>query len=171
MPVEIHELLIRAVIITASDACSVGEREDESGAALVQLLTDLGAKIVAKEIVNDDLEPLAEMLRAHADRTDVNLIVTTGGTGFGPRDNTPEATLRVIEREAPGLAEAMRMETLKQTPMAMISRGVCGIRSGTLIVNLPGSPKAVRESFAVIKPVLNHAVELLAGHTRHDKNP
>ena len=159
---------IQAVVITASDACSVGEREDASGATLVQLLTDLGAQIVAKEIVNDDLEPLAEMLRAYADRADVNLIVTTGGTGFGPRDNTPEATLRVIEREAPGLAEAMRMETLKDTPMAMISRGVCGIRSGTLIVNLPGSPKAVRESFAVIKPVLNHAMELLEGQTRHD---
>lgn len=160
---------IKAVVITASDACSVGEREDASGAALVQLLTDLGAQIVAKEIVNDDLEPLADMLRAYADRADVNLIVTTGGTGFGPRDNTPEATLRVIEREAPGLAEAMRMETLKDTPMAMISRGVCGIRSGTLIVNLPGSPKAVRESFAVIKPVLNHAIALLAGDTRHSE--
>ena len=158
---------IHAVVITASDACSVGEREDASGAALVQLLTELGAEIVAKEIVNDDLEPLAEKLRAYADRPGVNLIVTTGGTGFGPRDNTPEATRRVIEREAPGLAEAMRMETLKDTPMAMISRGVCGIRSGTLIVNLPGSPKAVRESFAVIKPVLNHVVDLLSGQTVH----
>lgn len=158
---------IQAVVITASDACSVGEREDASGAALVQLLTDLGAQIVAKEILNDDLEPLSEMLRAYADRADVNLIVTTGGTGFGPRDNTPEATLRVIEREAPGLAEAMRMETLKHTPMAMISRGVCGIRSGTLIVNLPGSPKAVRESFEVIKPVLSHVIALLEGNTAH----
>src|SRR6266852_6290037 len=160
---------IQAVVITASDACSVGEREDESGAALVTLLTELGAEIIAKEIVNDDLDPLVDMLCSFADRNDVNLIVTTGGTGFGPRDNTPEATLRVIEREAPGLAEAMRIQTLKATPMAMISRGVCGIRSGTLIVNLPGSPKAVRESFAVIKPVLNHAVELLAGQTRHPK--
>jgi molybdenum cofactor synthesis domain-containing protein len=162
---------IRAVVITSSDACFVGEREDESGATLVQFLTELGAQIVAKEIVNDDLEALADKLRSYADRADVNLIVTTGGTGFGPRDNTPEATLRVIEREAPGLAEAMRMETLKNTPMAMISRGVCGIRSGTLIVNLPGSPKAVRESFEVIKPVLSHAVELLAGETRHNKIP
>lgn len=168
MPVEIPELIIRAVIITASDACSAGEREDASGATLVHLLTEMGAAIVAKEIISDDLEPLAEKLRAYADRSDVNLIVTTGGTGFGPRDNTPEATRRVIEREAPGLAEAMRMETLKDTPMAMISRGVCGIRSGTLIVNLPGSPKSVRESFAVIKPVLNHAVALLAGRTSHD---
>lgn len=158
---------ILAAVITVSDACSVGEREDQSGAALVQLLTDLGAEIVAKEIVNDDLDPLADKLRAFADRPDLNLIVTTGGTGFGPRDNTPEATLLVIEREAPGLAEAMRSETLKHTPMAMISRGVCGIKSGTLIVNLPGSPKAVRESFEVIRPVLSHAIALLAGNTSH----
>jgi molybdopterin adenylyltransferase len=158
---------IQAVVITASDACAVGEREDESGATLVSLLTELGAEIVANEIVNDDLEPLATTLRMYADRDDVNLIVTTGGTGFGPRDNTPEATLRVIEREAPGLAEAMRIGTLRNTPMAMISRGVCGIRSGTLIVNLPGSPKAVRESFEVIRPVLNHAIALLADHTSH----
>lgn len=162
-------ILIRAVVITSSDACSVGEREDASGDTLVQLLTELGAEIVAKEIVNDDLERLADKLRAYSDRADVNLIVTTGGTGFGPRDNTPEATRQVIEREAPGLAEAMRIETLKNTPMAMISRGVCGIRSATLIVNLPGSPKAVRESFEVIRPVLSHAVALLAGNTSHEK--
>ena len=154
---------IQAVVITASDACSAGERVDESGAALVELLTSIGAQVIAKEILNDDLDPLAAKLRAYADRDGVNLIVTTGGTGFGPRDNTPEATLRVIEREAPGLTEAMRFETLKNTPMAMISRGVCGIRSGTLIVNLPGSPKAVRESFAVIQPVLSHAIGLLEG--------
>src|SRR5467141_2859810 len=127
---------IRAVVITVSDACSVGEREDTSGETLVQLLTELGAEIVAKEIVNDDLEPLAHKLRAYADLKHANLIVTTGGTGFGSRDNTPEATLRVIEREAPGLAEAMRIGTLKNTPMAMISRGVCGIRWGALLVNL-----------------------------------
>lgn len=160
---------IRAVVITSSDACAVGEREDESGAALAQLLTELGAEIFAKEIVNDDLEPLSDLLRSYADRAEVNLIMTTGGTGFGPRDNTPEATLRVIEREASGVVEAMRGETLKNTPMAMISRGVCGIRSGTLIVNLPGSPKAVRESFAVIRPVLSHAVALLGGNTSHEK--
>jgi molybdenum cofactor synthesis domain-containing protein len=159
--------LIRAVVITSSDACSAGEREDASGETLVQLLTELGAEIVAKEIVNDDLEPLAAKLIAYSDRRDVNLIVTTGGTGFGPRDNAPEATRNVIEREAPGLPEAMRIGTLKQTPMAMISRGVCGIRSETLIVNLPGSPKAVRESFEIIRPVLSHAVALLEGNTSH----
>jgi len=161
---------IHAVIITASDACARGEREDKSGEFLVQLLTELGAHIVAKEIMSDDLEPLSDKLREYADRPDVNLIVTTGGTGFGPRDHTPEATLQVIERAAPGLAEAMRIETLKNTPMAMISRGVSGIRSAALIVNLPGSPKAVRESFEVIRPVLNHVIDLLAGDTRHTAN-
>jgi molybdopterin adenylyltransferase len=160
-------ILIRAVVITSSDACSVGEREDASGETLVQLLTELGAEIVDREIVNDDLEPLAHKLRAYADLKHVNLIVTTGGTGFGPRDNTPEATRSVIEREAPGLAEAMRIQTLQNTPMAMISRGVCGIRSGALIINLPGSPKAVRESFEVIRPVLSHAIALLEGKTIH----
>ena len=158
---------IHAVIITASDACSHGEREDKSGELLVELLTEIGAHIVAKEILSDDLEPLSDRLREYADRPDVNLIVTTGGTGLGPRDNTPEATQRIIERAAPGLSEAMRIETLRNTPMAMISRGVSGIRSSTLIVNLPGSPKAVRESFAVIKPVLNHVIDLLSGNTRH----
>ncbi len=140
MPVQ-----IRAVVITVSDACSRGERKDASGELLVQLLRELGAEIVAIRILSDDPNPLTNALREFAG------------------DNTPEATLAVIEREAPGLAEAMRIETLKQTPMAMISRGVCGVRSGTLIINLPGSPKGVRESFEVIKPVLNHAIALLAG--------
>jgi molybdopterin adenylyltransferase len=160
--------VIRAVVITVSDACSRGEREDESGEVLTQLLKTIGAEIVEARIVSDDLAPLTSTLREFAERPEVNLIVTTGGTGLAPRDNTPEATLAVIEREAPGLAEAMRMETLKQTPMAMISRGVCGIRSGALIINLPGSPKGVRESFAVIKPVLNHALTLLSGRPDHE---
>jgi molybdopterin adenylyltransferase len=159
---------IRAIVITVSDACASGERKDESGETLAQLLVELGAEIVERKILSDDLEPLADALRHSAERRDVNLIITTGGTGLAPRDNTPEATLQVIEREAPGLAEAMRTETFKQTPMAMISRGVCGVRFGTLIINLPGSPKGVRESFAVIKPVLNHAIDLLSGRTRHD---
>jgi molybdenum cofactor synthesis domain-containing protein len=176
---------IRAAVITVSDACSRGEREDDSGAALVELLTASGAEVVEKGILSDDLEPLVQRLEEIARRGDVNLILTTGGTGLGPRDNTPEATLRVIEREAPGIAEAIRAASLQVTPMAMISRGVAGVMRavrvaggggaegvageapGALIINLPGSPKAVRESFAVIQPVLAHAVDLLAGKTRH----
>ena len=161
---------IRAVVITVSDACSRGEREDTSGAALVQLLNELGAQIVETKILSDDLAPLVQSLTDYAQRDDVNLIITTGGTGLGPRDNTPEATQQVIELEAPGIAEAIRVESLKATPMAMLSRGVCGVRSGTLIINLPGSPKAVNESFAVIAPVLSHALDLLAGKTTHRAN-
>src|SRR5207237_4624498 len=159
---------INAVVITVSDACAAGEREDASGAALVELLAEAGAKIVAREVVNDDLAPLTHLLRAYAERADVNLIVTTGGTGLSPRDNTPEATRAVIEREAPGFAEAMRAETLRQTPTAMLSRGLCGVRAGTLIINLPGAPKAVRECFAVIRPVIGHAITLLVGHTHEE---
>jgi len=158
---------IAAVVITASDACARGEREDISGATLVQLLRELGAQVIDSKILSDDVDPLIESLKDFAARDDVNLIITTGGTGLGPRDNTPEATQRIIEREAPGIAEAIRAESLKATPMAMLSRGVCGVRSGTLIINLPGSPKAVKESFAVIAPVLPHALDLLAGHTTH----
>ena len=158
---------IRAVVITVSDACSRGERKDESGETALRLLNELGAEIIAREIIADDMEPLITLLQRHADEGNANLIITTGGTGFGPRDNTPEATRRVIEREAPGLSEAMRSESLKHTRMGMISRGVCGTRAGCLIVNLPGSPKAVRESFSVIGPVLTHVVDLLAGKTRH----
>ena len=158
---------IRAAVITVSDACASGHREDTSGRALVELLSEHGAEIVETKILADDPDPLTDALRMLCERSDVNLIVTTGGTGLGPRDNTPEATLKLLEREAPGVAEAIRAESLKHTPMAMISRGVCGVCSGTLIVNLPGSPKAVRECFAVIKPVLSHAIDLLGGKTAH----
>src|SRR5947208_506583 len=134
---------IQAVIITVSDACAAGERKDESGEALVELLTALDAHIVAKVIVNDDLEPLAHKLRAYTDLKHVNLIVTTGGTGFGPRDNTPEATLRVIEREAPGLVEAMRVQTFKSTPMAMISP--CGCCRCSYRQSLPKPPMLLQD--------------------------
>ena len=159
---------IRAAVVTVSDRSARGEREDESGELLAELLREAGAAVVLKEVVADDLEPLAERLRALAERDDVNLVVTTGGTGLSPRDNTPEATRAVVEREVPGLAEAMRAETLRQTPTAMLSRGLCGVRSGALIVNLPGSPKGVRECFAVIRPVLSHAVGLVAGRAHED---
>jgi molybdopterin adenylyltransferase len=159
---------IRAVVITVSDACARGARKDESGLTLIQLLQEAGAHVLAAVILPDDLEPLAERLRTYTEHPDVNLIVTTGGTGLSPRDNTPEATRAVIEREAPGLAEAMRAGTLKQTPTAMLSRGVCGIRAGTLIINLPGAPAAVRECFAVIRPVIGHAVALLVGHSHEE---
>jgi molybdenum cofactor synthesis domain-containing protein len=154
---------IRAVVITVSDRCARGEAVDESGPLLVRLLQEMGAQIVDAVILPDDLEPLTRKLCAYADETAVNLVITTGGTGFSPRDNTPEATRAAIEREAPGISEAMRAETLKQTPLAMVSRGISGIRSQALIINLPGSPKGVRESFAVIKAVLPHAIALLAG--------
>lgn len=159
---------IRAAVLTVSDRCAKGEAPDESGALLVELLRESGATVVAREVTSDDLEPLAVRLRALAGRDDVNLVVTTGGTGLSPRDNTPEATRAIVEREAPGLAEAMRAETLRQTPTAMLSRGLCGVRSGALVVNLPGSPKGVRECFAVIRPVLAHAVALVAGRAHED---
>lgn len=158
---------LRAIAITVSDRCARGEQEDVSGAALVELLRDAGAEVVEKLIVSDDLEPLIATLRECAARAGANLIVTTGGTGFAPRDHTPEATRAVITRDAPGLAEAMRAASWRTTPLAMLARGVCGIAGGALIVNLPGSPKAVRECFAVIQPVLQHAVNLLGGDTAH----
>jgi molybdopterin adenylyltransferase len=154
---------IRAAVLTVSDRSAGGERADESGPVLAELLRGAGATVVVREVVSDELGPLVERLRALADREDLNLVVTTGGTGLSPRDNTPEATRAVVEREVPGLAEAMRVETSGQTPTAMLSRAVCGTRSGTLVVNLPGSPKAVRECFAVLRPVLAHAVAMLAG--------
>src|SRR4051794_21944631 len=131
---------IRAAIITVSDTRN--ETDDLSGKRLAELLWTIGADITESLIVTDDLEHLRNTIYSLTERDDVNLIITTGGTGFGPRDNTPEATRGVIDREAPGVAEAIRRETSSKTPMAMLSRGIAGIRGGTLIINLPGSPKA-----------------------------
>ncbi|MGH9819219.1 MAG: MogA/MoaB family molybdenum cofactor biosynthesis protein [Pyrinomonadaceae bacterium] len=156
---------IKAAIITVSDSRNLSE--DVSGNALSDLLKSVDAEIVERLVITDDLEPLRNMIYGLTEREDINLIITTGGTGFGPRDNTPEATLAVIEKEAPGIAEAMRRETAASTPMAMLSRGVCGIRGNTLMINLPGSPKGVKECFEVIRPVLQHAVNLINGNTRH----
>ena len=160
-----NQTQIKAVVITVSD--SRAEKDDVSGVTLVGLLLAAGAEVVDKIIVSDDTEKIVETLRTQAAREDVNLILTTGGTGLAPRDNTPEATRAVIEKEVPGMAEAMRLGSLKNTPTAMLSRGVCGTRGSSLIINLPGSPNAVRECFDIVKPVLQHAVNLLAGKSEH----
>jgi molybdenum cofactor synthesis domain-containing protein len=159
---------IQAVIITVSDSRT--EADDVSGVTLVGLLLGIGAQVVDKIIVSDNLDVLTATLKTIGDRDDVNLILTTGGTGFAERDNTPEATRAVIEREAPGLAEAMRSASWKNTPTAILSRSVCGIRGACLIINLPGSPKAIRECFEVVEPVLQHAVNLISGKTKHNEN-
>ena len=156
---------INAIVVTVSDTRH--ETDDVSGVTLLGLLLAIGAEVHEKIIVSDDFDHLRQTLYVLTEREDVNLILTTGGTGFAERDNTPEATRAVIDREAPGLAEAMRFETAKINPKAMLSRGVCGIRNNTLIINLPGSPKGVQECFEVIKPVLQHAVNLLSGETKH----
>ena len=152
---------IKAVVLTISDSASRSEREDLSGPAVVAELESLKAEIVATEILPDERELIADRLRHFADAGKVNLIITTGGTGFSPRDVTPEATRAVIEREAPGLAELMRSESLKITPLAALSRSVCGIRRRALIVNLPGSVRGAKENLAAIARILPHAIDLL----------
>jgi molybdenum cofactor synthesis domain-containing protein len=160
--------MMKAFILTISDTRTM--ETDVSGDRLAELLLNAGAEIIGKLIVSDDLEDLRNTLYVLTERDDVDIILTTGGTGLAPRDNTPEATRSVIDREVPGLAEAMRAETLKFTKMAMLSRAVCGVRNGTLIINLPGSPKGVEECFEVIQPVLRHAVSLLAGRTADESD-
>lgn len=154
--------MIRIGVLTVSDRTARGESEDRSGPAIVELVrTALAADVVAQQVIPDEQPMIEALLRAWCDSDHIDLVLTTGGTGFAPRDVTPEATLAVIDRQAPGFAEAMRSASLQVTPHAMLSRAVSGIRGRTLIVNLPGSPKAVREQLAVILPALPHAIELL----------
>ncbi len=155
---------IRAVVVSVSDTRD--ETNDISGDRLVGLLLAEGAHIIEKRIVTDDFENLRQTLYSLTE-TDVNLILTTGGTGFAPRDNTPEATRAIITKEAPGISEAMRFESSRHTKFAMISRGVSGIRNGTLIINLPGSTKGVEQCFEVFKGILEHAVGLLERNSSH----
>ena len=153
---------MRTAIITISTAGARGEREDLSGQALGELASAAGAEVVARELVPDDRGQIEEALRRHAaPDAQVAVILTTGGTGLTPDDITPEATRAVIEREVPGVAETMRAESLKYTPMGMLSRGVCGVAGTTLIVNFPGSPKSIQQLFGVIEPVLRHAEAML----------
>ena len=156
---------IRAAVLTASDPRT--KATDESGTVLVGLLLGLGIGVAERVIVPDEFEQIRDALISFADDAKVDLILTTGGTGFAERDVTPEATRAVIDREAPGIAEAIRRETAANTKFAMLSRAVAGIRGRTLIINLPGSPKGVRECFAVFEPVLIHALKLIRGETGH----
>jgi molybdopterin adenylyltransferase len=150
-------------ILTISDKGSRGEREDLSGPEIRQMISSLPARVEAYEVVPDEEEVIAQKLREYADQKCLDLILTTGGTGVSPRDVTPEATRRILQREIPGIAEAMRAESLKITPTAMLSRAVAGIRGRSLIINLPGSPRAVRENLGVILPALKHALEKTQG--------
>lgn len=156
-------MVIRFGILTVSDRSSKGERPDTSGPVLHELVLSKGWEVVKQEIVPDEKELLCEKMVTWVDIEKLDVILTTGGTGFSPRDITPEATRKVIEREAPGIAEAMRSFSLQITPHAMLSRATAGIRASTLIVNLPGSPKAAQENFQAIQMVLEHAVQLLHG--------
>ncbi|MEW6403289.1 MAG: MogA/MoaB family molybdenum cofactor biosynthesis protein [Chloroflexota bacterium] len=154
-------MTLRFGILTVSDRSSRGERADASGPALAHLVGTLGWSVARQQIVPDEVSAIQAMLIAWCDSGEVDVILTTGGTGFAPRDVTPEATRAVIQRDAPGLAEAMRAASLAKTPHAMLSRSVAGIRGKVLIVNLPGSPKGATENLETVAPVLNHAVQLL----------
>jgi molybdopterin adenylyltransferase len=154
-----------AAVLTVSDGVAQGTRLDGSGDALVEVLTTNGFLLVQRSVVADDPEAISQAIATLAEVA--RLVVTTGGTGFGPRDNTPEATRQVIEREAPGMAWLMVQSGLASTPLAVLSRGVVGTIGSTLVVNLPGSPTGAVENLTALFPVLGHALELLAGHTEH----
>ncbi|HZK83088.1 MAG TPA: MogA/MoaB family molybdenum cofactor biosynthesis protein [Desulfosporosinus sp.] len=155
--------MIRVGVITASDKGSRGEREDLSGPTLIKLVQDIGGEVVEYVVLPDEQTLLAEKMRQWVDELGLDLILTTGGTGFSLRDVMPEATLSVADRLVPGIAEVMRMESLKVTSKAMLSRAVAVLRKQTLIINMPGSPKAVRECFAAIAPALPHGIQILKG--------
>jgi len=156
-------MTITAAILTLSDKCSKGQREDFSGALIADILKSISAVVSHYYILPDEKDIIKKKLLEYSGKVD--LIVTTGGTGLSPRDITPEATLEVIDREIPGIAEAMRMEGLKKTNRAMLSRAVAGVRNNTLIINLPGSPKAVKENLEVILDIISHAIEKIKGDT------
>jgi molybdopterin adenylyltransferase len=162
-----RRMAMRVAILTVSDAGSRGERVDTSGAAIRELMQGIGAEVASYAIVPDERDQIAARLRQWCDEGDVDLVLTTGGTGLAPRDVTPEATLDVAERLAPGISEAMRAAGMLSTPMAMLSRAVAVVRKSTLVVNLPGSEKGVRESLGAVIEVLPHAVQLLQGDTAH----
>ena len=155
--------MYRAAVLTVSDRVSRGERPDEGGPLVAELLKNAGYEVVRTDVVPDEQAQIEAALRQMADDGDIQLLVTTGGTGFAPRDITPEVTLSVAERNAPGIAEAMRYHSLTITPRGMLSRGVSVLRGKTLIVNLPGSPKAVKENLEYILPSLAHGIRLAAG--------
>lgn len=155
--------MIRAAILTVSDTCAQGSREDVSGQTIAEMLTADRFEICDRKIVPDDMAAIAGELRRFSEEVGVELVLTTGGTGLGPRDVTPEATTSVCQRMAPGFGEIMRIEGFKKTEKAVLSRGTAGVCGRTLIVNLPGSPKAVRESLEVILDVLPHAVKMVLG--------
>jgi molybdopterin adenylyltransferase len=163
-------MTLRFGILTSSDRSSRGERPDLSGPALADIVTSQGWMVWRTIVVPDELEIIRETLAAWADEGSVDIILTTGGTGFAPRDVTPEATGLVIDRNAPGLAEAMRFEGRKVTPHAILSRAITGIRGNVLIINLPGNPKAAVENLQVLLPVLAHAMELLKEEPNADKH-